>query len=224
MEAIHYGDLSVYPTSRLIDAAAECRREQDAAKERYDALAAEVQKRAIKTIEDRNIKFTELWGSGQNLAAVTVAQKVEVLNYTKLAAVLDADVLAAGVERIQGPTTYKLDKRLQRAAVALVLGEYVSDMTVERVLDGIAGIDGDKKRILQKKLKGDYNADKKALKDALNLDQAVDLDTELYLIYQIRNWELIRGYFDTEQLTEIKDKLTECLLVDETAKFGIKTG
>ena len=78
---------------------------------------------------------------------------------------------------------------------------------------------------LLKKLKGDYKKDKKTVLDVLNLqDGELDLDTELYLIYQIKNWQLIRAYFDENRLDEIVDAVKRCIIVDETAKIGLRVG
>ena len=59
--------------------------------------------------------------------------------------------------------------------------------------------------------------------DALNLsDEQIDIDTELFIIYQIKNFELIKAYFDIDSLDEVKELVKRYVTVDETAKIGLK--
>ena len=82
-----------------------------------------------------------------------------------------------------------------------------------------------KKASLLKKLKGDYKKDKKSVLDALNMQEnEINIDEELYLIYQIQNWKLITAFFEEATFEETAESIKRCILVDETVKIGLRAG
>ena len=64
---------------------------------------------------------------------------------------------------------------------------------------------------------------KKRFLHSLNLsDEECDIDTELFLIYQIKNFELIKAFFDVSKLEEIRERLEGVVEVSESIRIGLK--
>ncbi len=214
-------------TGYLIELAAAKKRKMDFAKAEMDAVSAEIQSRAIAFQEDRHIKFTEWQGEGRAMASVTVAQSFDILNYFRLKELLGKELVEDKIKIKPQDIKYDIEANFKRALTALVLDDYNRDMTIEDVVDkaGWCQDDAKRKASLLKKLKGDYHKDKQAVLAVLNMqDDEIDIDVELYYIYQIRNWQLIRAYFDEDRIKEIADVVKRCIMVDETAKIGLKVG
>lgn len=52
------------------------------------------------------------------------------------------------------------------------------------------------------------------------------MDTELFLIGKIINWQLIEAFFDTEnedKFNKLKNEIKKCIIVDETVKIAAKS-
>ena len=214
-------------TAELVELAAAKKRNMDLAKAELDVVSAEIQNRAIAFQDNRHIKFTEWRGMGRAVASVTVAQNMDILNYYKLKELLGSELVTDKIKIKPQDVKYDIEANFKRALTAIILDDYEKDLTMEEVIDRSGWCDGDPdaRKSLLKKLKGDYKKDKKTVLDVLNLqDGELDLDTELYLIYQIKNWQLIRAYFDENRLDEIVDAVKRCIIVDETAKIGLRVG
>lgn len=220
-------DLKSKKTEYLVELAAAKKRKMDFAKTELDVVSAEIQNRAIAFQEDRHIKFTEWQGTGRALASVTVAQSFEILNYFRLKELVGKELVEDKIKIKPADIKYDIESNFKRALTALVLDDYNREMTIEEVVDSAGWCQDDPKRkaALLKKLKGDYHKDKVAVLASLNMqDDEIDIDVELYYIYQIRNWQLIRAYFDEDKLEEMADAVKRCIIVDETAKIGLKVG
>lgn len=214
-------------TERLIDLAAAKKQKSDFAKAELEVINAEIQNRAIAYQENRHIKFTEWYGSHRAVASVAVAQTFDILNYFKLKELLGAGLVEEKVKIKPAPVKYDVDDAFKRALTAVILDDYERNMTVSEVIDkaGWCADDPKRKAALLKKLKGEYKKDKKAVLTALNLQEnEIDIDTELYLIYQIVNWKLITAFFDEEDFEQTAEAIKKCVTVDETAKIGLRVG
>ena len=176
-------------------------------------------------LDDRHIKFTERAGTGRTVVSVTVAQNVDILNYPQLRNLLGTELADEKVSIKKPEVKYDIDKLFKQALTAIILDDYERNMTIEDVLDkaGWCADDPKKKTSLLKKLKGEYKADKKTVLAALNMtEDDIDIDTELYLIYQIHNWQLITAFFDEETFDETAEQIKRYVTVNETVKVGIK--
>lgn len=226
-----YNDLAVATANlrgmdiaELIDFAIAKKSKADFAKAELEVINAEIQDRAINFQEDRHIKFTEWHGSEKALATVTVASTMDILNIVKLKDVLGKELVDEKI-RVKQDIKYDIDASFKRALIALILDDYDDKMSIDEVIDATEWCVGnpEKKTTIKKKLKGDYKKDKKVILDALNLsDEQIDIDTELFIIYQIKNFELIKAYFDIDSLDEVKELVKRYVAVDETAKIGLK--
>ena len=218
-------NLKEMDTSDLIDLAAAKKAKADFAAVECNIVTAEIQDRVLHYLDDRHIKFTERAGTGRTVVSVTVAQTVDILNYPQLRSLLGTELADEKVSIKKPEVKYDIDKLFKQALTAIILDDYERNMTIEDVLDkaGWCADDPKKKASLLKKLKGEYKADKKTVLAALNMtEDDIDIDTELYLIYQIHNWQLITEFFDEYTFEETAEQIKRYGTVNETVKVGIK--
>ncbi len=209
----------------LIDFALAKQKKMDFAKSELEAINSEIQQRAVAFQENRHIKFTEWYGSGKGSVAVTMASKMTIDSFTKLKAVLGQELTREKVRIKEAETKYELAGDFKQAVIALLLGDYDSTMEVGTVIDhaGWCADCPDKKTLILKKLKGDYKQDKKTVLAALQLTEGeIDIDAELFMIYQIKNYDRILTYFGKENLGQIREQLKQCITVSETARISLK--
>lgn len=219
-------DLEKCETNFLIEMAIRKTKVLNELKDEIDKLSSEIQVRAIDYSEQRHVKFTELKGQGSGLASVTVANGLEVLNYTMLEAYFGKELLKEKIKIKPQGIKYDFDAGFKKAIMALLYNDYESKISLNELIDSFSFVKGDvaKKDTLLKKLKGDYKKDKKLIFDMLNKKASddFDIDIELYLIYQIKNYEYIKAYFDTDKLEETKDILNCYLSATQTPKISLK--
>lgn len=208
----------------LIDFAIAKKKIVDLAGAELDVIKKEMQERAISFQDDRHIKFTEWHGSDKSLASITTASTMEIKNFTKLKGLLGKEFIGEKVKE-KRPVKYVVEDNFKKALIALKMGDYESKASIDDVIDSAGWCEGnaDKKALLKKSLKGDYKKDKKAVLTSLNLsDEECDIDTELFLIYQIKNFELIKAFFDVTKLEEIRERLEGVVDVSESIRIGLK--
>ena len=218
-------NLKEMDTSDLIDLAAAKKAKADFAAVECNIVTAEIQDRVLHYLDDRHIKFTERAGTGRTVVSVTVAQTVDILNYQQFRNLLGTELADEKISIKKPEVKYDIDKLFKQALTAIILDDYERNMTVEDVLDkaGWCADDPKKKASLLKKLKGEYKADKKTVLAALNMtEDDIDIDTELYLIYQIHNWKLITAFFDEATFEQTAAEIKRYVTVNETVKVGIK--
>lgn len=219
-------DLKKLDTSYLIELAIRKTKLLNELKEEIDKLTTQIQVRAIDYSEQRHIKFTELKGLGSGIASVSIVNGLEVLNYSMLEAYLGKELLSEKIKLKPQVTKYDFDAGFKKAIMALLYDDYESKLSLNELVDSFNFVKGDvaKKATLLKKLKGDYKKDKKLIFDMLNKEVSddFDIDTELYLIYQIKNYDYIKAYFDTDKLEETKDILNCYLIATQTPKISLK--
>lgn len=225
---VHFMNLKDMPTQRLVDIAADRKKRLSETKEELDIVNAEIQLRAVGFQEDRHIKFTEWFGSRTGtLASVTVSQSMEILNLTMLRGLLGAELVDQKIRIKSQDIKYDIDKSFQRALTAIVMDDYSSDMTMEEIVDKAGWLREDprKRAALLKKLSGDYEKDLKAVCSCLNIyPEEANIDEELYMIYQAKNWQLIRAFFDDNRFHELAEAVKRCVAVDETPRITVKCG
>lgn len=208
----------------LIDFAIAKKKIADLAGAELDVIKKEMQERAISFQDDRHVKFTEWHGSDKSLASITTASTMEIKNFTKLKGLLGKEFVGEKVKE-KRPVKYVVEDNFKRALIALKMGDYESKTSIDDVIDSAGWCEGnaDKRALLKKSLKGDYKKDKKSVLASLNLsDKECDIDTELFLIYQIKNFELIKAFFDVTKLEEIRESLEGVVDVSESIRIGLK--
>lgn len=211
-------------TGRIVDLVLNLKDELADLKMEMDNAAAELQIRAERITTDRNIKFTEFYGA-KGCCSVTTAQTFDILNLPRLKELLGEDLVnqKVAVELVE---KQKPDAKFKEALTAVFLGEYNSEYTISQIVAEISatyGLDSASEQLLVKKLKGDYKKDKKTLMNVLGLSEdEFNLDEELYYIYQIKKYELMKAFIDEERIPELVEQLKKCLVVEETVKVEVK--
>lgn len=217
-------NLRTLDIDELIDFAIAKKKIADLAEAELVVIKKEMQERAISFQTDRHIKFTEWHGSDKSIASITTASTMEIKNFTKLKGLLGKEFVGEKVKE-KRPVKYVVEDNFKRALIALKTGDYESKTSIDDVIDSAGWCEGnpDKKALLKKSLKGEYKKDKKSVLASLNLsDKECDIDTELFLIYQIKNFELIKAFFDVSKLEEIRERLEGVVEVSESIRIGLK--
>lgn len=217
-------NLRALDIDELIDFAIAKKKIADLAEAELVVIKKEMQERATSFQADRHIKFTEWYGSDKSIASITTASTMEIENFTKLKSLLGKEFVGEKVKE-KRPVKYVVEDNFKRALIALKTGDYESKTSIDDVIDSAGWCEGnpDKKALLKKSLKGEYKKDKKSVLTSLNLsDKECDIDMELFLIYQIKNFELIKAFFDVTKLEEIRERLEGVVKVSESIRIGLK--
>lgn len=194
----------------LVDACIYLDHEQKEGKKSMDRYKAELQARGIASMDDHNVKMVEYYGE-YGSAAISEKYKLDVISPDKLKDLIGKDTWDAKV-KISKETKYKLDSRFEKMLKSIFAGSYTFECTMEDFLDDIT-LDPKKKKLLLKKLKGEFKADKDLL---VSLFGEGDYDVELWYIHRIRNAELIRMFLPEEYLEDTIEKIRKCIIVDSS--------
>ena len=209
--------------AQLVTTAVKLDQSQKEYKSKLDAVKAELQGRGLRIIEDRNVKFIKFFSSDGNVSVMD-SQQIDVLNPDKLKKLLSEGVWEAKVKETT-ETKYKYDSRLEQMLKAIFTGDYTFEYTLESFLDEMSiKPDAKQKKLLIKKLKGDYVKDKQTLVSVFgypNEDAAPDFDVELYYIYKIKNGELIKAFLPEDGLEQTIEAIKKCLIVDSKTSITI---
>lgn len=217
-------EINSMTTEQLVSEAIRLDQEQKNGKKELDAVKAELQARGLQSIEDRNVKFIRYF-SAEGSASVVDSQSMDVINVDRLRAVLSEGIWKSKVTE-ETKTSYKYDKNLEKMLKAVFTGDYTFEYELEDFLDEMTEKPDDKqKKLLIKKLKGEYVADRKTLMSVFGHtenDVPDDyFDVELWYIYKIKNGELIRKFLPEEFLDATIAEIKKCLIVDSKTSITI---
>lgn len=209
---------------QLVSIAVNLDQEQKRYKRELDAVKAEIQARGLRVIEDRNTKYVKYY-SPDGSAAVTDTQSLDILNVDKLKGLISEGVWKQNVTETT-KTDYKYKPMLERVLKAIFTGDYTFEYSLEEFLEGSMPVKPDEKqkKLLLKKLKGDYAKDKDTLISVFGYEDertAPDFDVELWFIYKIKNGELIRAVLPEEFLDQTIQDIRKCLMVDSKTSITI---
>lgn len=183
-----------------------------------NAYKAELQARGISIMDDHNVKFVKFYGE-EGSAAVTDSMSLDILNPDKLKKLIGEGVWDAKVKE-NTETKYKYDSKFEKMLKAIFTGDYTFEVTLEEFLDQMPLKPDDKqKKLLLKKLKGDFEKDKDTLTSVLlggvkDGESVPDFDVELWYIYRIKNAELIRAFLPEERIDNTINEIRKCILVE----------
>lgn len=217
-------ELKQTEVKELVSEAVKLDKQQKRLKTELDAVKAELQARGLSVLEDRNTKYVKYY-SPEGSAAVSDTQSLEVLNVDKLRDFLSEGVWKQNVTETT-KTDYKYKPMLERALKAIFTGDYTFEYSLEEFLEGSLPVKPDEKqkRLLLKKLKGDYVKDRDTLASVLGYgtgEKAPDFDVELWYIYKIKNGELIRAVLPEEFLEQTIQDIKKCLIVESKTSITI---
>lgn len=182
-----------------------------AEKKKLDTYKAELQARGVQIMDDKNTKYVKFF-SGNGSCAITDSMSLDILNIDKLANCLGSGVFNQKVKETT-ETKYKFDPKLEKCLKAIFTGDYSFEMTLEEFLDNMSVKPDDKqKKLLLKKLKGDYAKDKLVLESMFGTN--IDFDVECWYIYKIKNGELIKAFLPEEGIDFMIKEVKKCIMVE----------
>lgn len=217
-------DVRKMSDSQLVSRAIRLDIEEKKSKKQLDETKTELQARGLAVLEEHNTKFVRFYSTSGNVSVLD-AQTLDVLNAEKIRELLLEGVFESKVEVTIQKKKYKFDSKLEQMLKAVFTGDFTFEYTLEEFIETEMKVkDASKKRLLLKKLVGDYKKDKQTLVSALGYeseDAAPDFDVELYYIYKIKNGELIKAFLPEEGLDETISQLRNCMIVDSKTSITI---
>lgn len=213
--------MSMLKTTEIIDRLVDIDRDKKSLGETEKIYKAELQKRGLRYIEDKNLKQKIFIGTDGNRAEFTQTQKLEVINWFAFKEIV-GNLAEEKVQRLVS-YDYKWDNKFEEAVKAIFTDDFNSETTLEELLRECFKADSRQINLLTKKLKGDYKKDREQLIAALKLPIGEDLDVELDYIHKIINWTKIKMFIpdNTEKTIE---GIKKCIIVTQTPKIAIKYG
>lgn len=191
-------------------------REQKELRSEMNGCKAELQARGLAIMEDHNVKYIKFYGGGGS-AAVMDSMSLDILNPDKLRELVGEGVYWMKVKE-EVKTSYKYDPKFERALKAIFTGDYTFEHTLDEFLDEMSVKPDEKqKKLLLKKLKGEFEKDKETLLSVLfpdGYEEEPDLDVELWYIYRLKNGELIRAFLPDEMLDSTIAAIKKSILVE----------
>lgn len=79
--------------------------------------------------------------------------------------------------------------------------------------------DAKQRKLLLKRLKGDYEKDRKTLNSVFGVDE--DWEAELWYIHRIKNAELIRIFLPDDMLDAAMAELKKCIIVGSSIALKV---
>ena len=181
------------------------------------AYQAELQARGIGIMEDRNKQYMRFFGD-EGTVSVTDSKSLDILNPDRLKVCVTEGVYKMHVKETT-ETKYKCTPAFERMLKALFCDDYTYEYDLEEFLDQMHILpDAKQKKTLLKRLKGDYEADRKTLCAVFKVED--DWGVELWHIHRIKNGELIRTFLPDDMLDASMRELKKCILVE--SKLSIK--
>lgn len=183
-----------------------------------DSFKAELQARGIQVMDDKNIKYVKFFSDDGN-CAITDSMSLDILNIDKLKKCIGDGVFNQKVkETIE--TKYKFDSKLEKMLKAIFTGDYTFEMDMEEFLEHMSvKPDAKQKKMLLKKLKGDYAKDKALLESTFGTE--TDFDVECWYIYKIKNAELIKAFLPEEGIDFTINELKKCIIVESKTSITL---
>lgn len=209
--------LSEMTSEELVKACIRLDREQKELRSEMNGCKAELQARGLAVMEDHNVKYIKFYGGGGS-AAVMDSMSLDILNPDKLRELVGEGVYRMKVKE-ETKTSYKFDPKFERALKAIFTGDYTFEHTLEEFLDEMSiKPDEKQKKLLLKKLKGEFEKDRETLCSVLLADgwegEKPDFDVELWYIYRIKNGELIRAFLPEEMIDSTIAAIRKSILVE----------
>ena len=182
-----------------------------------DTYKAELQSRGVQIMDDKNIKYVKFF-SAKGACAITDSMSLEILNIDKLEKCLGAGVFNQKVKETT-ETKYKFDTKLEKCLKAIFTGDYTFEVGLDEFLDNMSVKPDDKqKKLLMKRLKGDYGKDIALLESIFGKG---DYEVECWYIYKIKNAELIRAFLPEEGIDFMIQEIRKCLIVEEKTSIAL---
>lgn len=210
---------------QLIEACVELDREQKRSRELMNSYKAELQARGLALMEDHNIRYVKFYGD-EGSAAITDSMSLDILNPDRLKNLVGEGVYNMKVKE-ETKTSYKFDSKFEKALKAIFTGDYTFETTLEEFLGQMSiKPDEKQKKLLLKKLKGEFEKDKEILASVLAPEvpegqETPDFDVELWYIYRIKNGELIRAFLPEGRIEKTIEDIRKSIFVESKTSITL---
>ena len=220
MEAVN---LKKIGTGDLIAAAIQLDREQKKGRTVLNQYKGELERRGQRLMDDMNTHYVKFF-SKAGKAGITDSSRMDILNPDKLKELIGEGVYKTKI-RENVKTEYKVDPKLERALKAIFQKDYTFEQGLEEFLQSLnPAPDVSQLQLLMKKLKGDYEKDRAAMIEILQLPEDADLAVELWYIYKIKNAELIKAFLPEEGIDWTMEAVRKCILLDSKTSVTLDYG
>lgn len=211
--------LSTKTSAELVDDLIRYDRLRLSTKRNMDAIQAELQKRGLSIMDDRSRQFIRFYGA-EGSCGVTDRRSLDILNPDRLKLCVSEGVYKKNVTETT-ETKYKLTTNFEVMLKALFTGDYTFEYELDEFVHAHMHIipDAKQEKLLAKKLKGDYEKDRRTLNAVFAVDE--DWDTELLYIHQILNGSLIRAFLPDDMLDAAMTELKKCVMVESKVAVSL---
>lgn len=168
-------------------------------------------------MEDRNIRYVK-YRTEEGAVIIADGLSLDILNPDKLRELIGEGVYKTKIKE-QVKTDYKCDPKLERALKAIFTGDYTFEATLEEFM-GLMSVTPtqEQKKLLLKKLKGDYEKDRQTLQSCFGIGA---YEEELDYIYRIKNAELIQAFLPEEGIDWTIQAIRKCILVESRTSITL---
>lgn len=189
---------------------------------KVNRLKAKIMEEGLIVMADTNTRYVRFAGTGGNVS-VTDAMQLSVINEDGIRGALPKGVYDKFVKRTEN-VEYKYDAKLEAALKAVFMMDYTFEMDLEEFLEYHMSIhpNAGQKKVLLKKLKGDYVKDMALLCSVFGTEDGQQFDVDLYYIYKIKNAELIRRFLPEEGIDSLMAEMRKCMIVENSTKITIE--
>lgn len=203
-----------------VDRLAELTILQKSIKSKIDVLKAWFEGEAAIMLKDTKLKTIEFLGSGHNKVTVGTSEMVKLVSAEQIRKILGS----VFIDFVDESIDYTLKAAAKRLFSIVYLGKY-TEGTLEKTIEAISEDKGIQ-TLLQKKLKGKYEKDAKALLDITGCSEE-DANDWAYLISEVVNWEYMLQILKAAEWNGTVEEATElikaAITVDEKIKVTIET-
>lgn len=206
-------------SSQLVDDLIRYDRLRLNTKRNMDAIQAELQSRGISIMDDRSRQFVRFYGD-EGSCGVIDRRSLDILNPDRLKLCVSEGVYKKNVTETT-ETKYKLTSNFEVMLKALFTGDYTFEYELSEFIHSHMHMipDAKQEKLLARRLKGDYEKDRRTLNAAFAVDE--DWDTELLYIHQILNGNLIRMFLPDDMLDATMAELKKCVMVDSKIAIAL---
>ena len=211
-------DLKTLTSGQLVDTLIQLDQLRLQTSRSMDMYKAELQARGLSIMEDRNKQYIRFYGDDGS-ASVADKQKLELTNPDRLQKWLPEGVYKKNVAETT-EIKYKLSTGFETMLKSIATGDYTFEMDLAEMMDQLHIIPDDKqRRLLMKKLSGEFDKDRKTLNAVFKAEDS--WEEELYYIHRIKRGELIKKYLPDEMIDITIAELQKCIIVDTSLAIGL---